>query len=58
MRIDISPDNADPTMFYGTSNTRTPNSCGFCASHGEACKTVCAADVPSRQSLSIEEPLN
>jgi hypothetical protein len=45
------------TMVHGTSNTRTPNSFGFGASHGDALKTVCAVDMPCCHSLCIEERL-
>ena len=44
-------------MVHGMSNIRTPNSFGFGASHGDALKTVCAADVPCCHSLCIEERL-
>ena len=44
-------------LVHGTSNTRTPNSFGFGPSHGDALKTVSAANAPCFHSLCIEERL-
>ena len=44
-------------LVHGTSNTRTPKSFGFGASHGDALKRVSAANAPCCHSLCIEERL-
>jgi hypothetical protein len=41
-----------------TSNTRTPSSLGIGASHGEACKVLCASARPCCHRASIAERLN